>query len=55
MSARTASGPSAAMPARCASDVAWLPPVKATTRMPAAFAAVMPAGLSSTTRQAAGG
>ena len=47
-------GASAATRARCSSLAAWLPPVKATTRMPAACAAATPAGLSSTTRQAAG-
>ena len=55
MSAMIASGSRPATWARCSSLAAWLPPVKATTFMPAAFAAWMPAGLSSTTRQAAGG
>ena len=54
MSEMIASGPSAATRARCSSPAAWLPPVKATTRIPPACAAVIPAGLSSTTRQADG-
>ena len=49
-----ASGPSAAMAARCASVVAWLPPVKATTRMPAALAAAYP-GRAVLDDQAGGG
>ena len=50
-----ASGPSAAMLGAVALGARHgSPPVKATTRIPAACAAMIPAGLSSTTRQAPG-
>src|SRR5690606_5290844 len=54
MSSNRASGSSRSSVSRCPGVFAWEPPVKATTRMPAALPAAIPAGLSSTTTQYSG-